>query len=53
MHIVFFTMCLNRGGTERVITNLCNECLVKNHRVSIVTCLMEQRSEERRVGKEC
>ena len=42
MHIVFFTMCLNRGGTERVITNLCNECLVKNHRVSIVTCLMEQ-----------
>lgn len=42
MHIVFFTMGLNRGGSERVIVNLCNECLVKRHKVTIITCLSDQ-----------
>lgn len=39
MHIVFFTINMDKGGTERVISNLCNEYLVKKYRVSIVTYL--------------
>lgn len=42
MHIVFFTMSLNRGGTERVIANLCNEYLIKKHQITIITCLSDQ-----------
>ncbi len=41
MHIAFFAMSLNRGGSERVIVNLCNECLVKRHKVTIITCLSD------------
>lgn len=39
MHIVVFTMSMNKGGTERVISNLCNEYLVNRHEVSVVTYL--------------
>lgn len=38
MKILIFTMSLNRGGAERVIANLCNECLVSSHQVTILTC---------------
>lgn len=37
MHIMINTLTLNRGGTERVITNLCNEYLVAKHTITIVT----------------
>lgn len=42
MHIVFFTMVLNKGGSERVIVNLCNEHLIKKHKITIITCLSDQ-----------
>lgn len=38
-HIVFLTLTLTRGGAERVIANLCNDSLIKNYKVSIITCL--------------
>ena len=43
MNISIFTMSLNKGGAERVITNLCNEYLVKEgNRVTIITCINMQ-----------
>lgn len=39
MHVAIFTMSMGKGGTERVISNLCNECLVKKYQISIVTYL--------------
>lgn len=55
MNIVIFTMSLNRGGAERVITNLCNEYLSKKHQVTIVTCIraLPQYSLDRRVRHIC
>lgn len=37
MHVTFFTINMARGGTERVISNLCNEYLIKKYQVTIVT----------------
>ncbi len=39
MKITFFTMSLDKGGAERVITNLCNQYLVQENTVTIITCL--------------
>lgn len=39
MHVAIFTMSMTKGGTERVISNLCNEYLIKKYEVSIVTYL--------------
>lgn len=39
MNIVIFTMSLDKGGAERVITNLCNQYLIAEHKVTIITCL--------------
>lgn len=39
MNIVIFTMSLEKGGAERVITNLCNQYLIAEHNVTIITCL--------------
>lgn len=39
MNIVIFTMSLDKGGAERVITNLCNQYLIAEHDVTIITCL--------------
>ncbi len=39
MNIAIFTLSLNKGGTERVITNLCNQYLIKKHNVTIITCI--------------
>lgn len=39
MNIVIFTMSLDRGGAERVITNLCNQCLIVEHKITILTCV--------------
>lgn len=39
MHLVLFTMDMAKGGTERVISNLCNEYLVNRYQVSIVSYL--------------
>lgn len=38
-HIAFLTLTLTRGGAERVITNLCNDALVQDYKVSIITCM--------------
>lgn len=39
MHVAIFTMSMKKGGTERVISNLCNEYLIKKYKVSIVSYL--------------
>lgn len=39
MHIVFFTINMEKDGAERVISNLCNQHLIKKYKVSIVTYL--------------
>lgn len=37
--IVFFTMAMNKGGAERVISILCNHGLGEGNEMHIVTCL--------------
>jgi len=37
LHIAFFTMGMSKGGTERVISNLCNDYLIGKYKLSIVT----------------
>lgn len=39
MHIVIFTMNMKKGGTERVISGLCNTCLIHRYQVSVVSYL--------------
>ncbi len=39
MKIVIFIISLNKGGAERVITNLCNEYLTQEHQITIITCI--------------
>lgn len=41
MRIVFFTMVMTKGGTERVISILCNNGLGRNNEMHIVTCIEE------------
>lgn len=46
MHIVFFTMGLNKGGAERVITTLSEKYVKEGHKVTIVTCINENSKYE-------
>ena len=39
MRIVFFTMSMNRGGAERVISTLCNSIIGRHNKVEILTVL--------------
>lgn len=39
LNIVIFTMTLDKGGAERVISNLCNQYLAEKHKVTIITCI--------------
>lgn len=39
MHVLIFTMSMEKGGAERVISNLSNEYLIKKYEVTIVTYL--------------
>lgn len=39
MKIVFFTMSMNKGGAERVISILCNNGLGTDNEVHLITCL--------------
>lgn len=55
MKIVIFIIALNKGGAERVITNLCNEYLVQENQITIITCIKAQSQYllDKRISRIC
>ncbi|MGL5260452.1 MAG: glycosyltransferase [Lachnospiraceae bacterium] len=41
-HIACLLLTLGRGGAERVVANLCNDYLVKQGKVTIITCMKKE-----------